>query len=220
MSGFVGLPKLSVYTLNILLLHFKVSAFSISCCHWLKNGKEGRNWYWYWKWLLQQIIWKRAEEKTYSCGGIRVTSVQCVPVQAQYGSLAKTHSPQLLWKLQFATGSCTIPECDDTNNKPCLLRERVQSKRVKLMFCEAERQVKCVNVCSNTLTFKSLGSIQYFSKKDALKWSKLTFKMSQKIYIFQMNAVIFNCLFMEKLMKKTKQHNCSKVTFYAHFHKL
>lgn len=57
--------------------------------------------------------------------GVPVTSVQCVPVQAQYGSLAKIHSPQLLWKLQFATGSCTMPECDDTNNKPCLMRRRV-----------------------------------------------------------------------------------------------
>lgn len=182
MLGFVGLPELSEYTLNILLLHFKVSAFSISCCHLLKYAKEGRNWYWYRKWLLQQMIWKREVKKTYSCGGIRVTSVQCVPVQAQYGSLAKTHSPQLLWKLQFATGSCTIPECDDTNNKPCLLRERVQSKRVKWMLYGAQRQVKCVNVCSNT-PFKSLGSIQYFSKKnfiilfskEALKWLKLTF---------------------------------------------
>ncbi len=164
MSRFVSLPELSVYTLNILLLHFKMSAFSISCCHWLKYGKEGRNWYWYWKLLLQQMIWKRAEEKTYSCGGICVTSVQCVPVQAQYGSLAKTHSPQLLWKLQFATGSCTIPECDDTNNKPCLLRERVQSKRVKWMLCGAQRQVKC-EVCSNTLPFHKFGVNTIFKQK-------------------------------------------------------
>ncbi len=202
MSRFVSLPELSVYTLNILLLHFKMSAFSISCCHWLKYGKEGRNWYWYWKLLLQQMIWKRAEEKTYSCGGICVMSVQCVPVQAQYGSLAKTHSPQLLWKLQFATGSCTIPECDDTNNKPCLLRERVQSKIVKWMLCGAQRQVKCVKVCLNTLPFHKFGINTIFKqKKDALKWhlqSILTFTMSQK-YIFQMNAVIFNFLFMEIL---------------------
>lgn len=68
------------------------------------------------------------EKNTYFCFGVLVTSVQCVPVQAQYGSLAKIHSPQLLWKLQFATGRCTIPECDDTNNKPCLMGKRQKEK--------------------------------------------------------------------------------------------
>lgn len=114
------------------------------------------------------MIWKGEEEKTYSCGGIRVTSVQCVPVQAQYGSLAKTHSPQLLWKLQFATGSCTIPECDDTNNKPCLLRERVQSKSEINALWSTKASKMCKRLFKYT-TIQNLGSIQYFSKKDTLK---------------------------------------------------